>query len=283
MVYLHALGLRSDVPDVHYGLATIYFQLKELTAAAHHFRECVRLDPSRATAWINLGAVLNVMEDYDEGIKAIQQGLKIDPGRAEGYYNLGLIYRRKGQFDMAIQAYQEAIHLNPNLPDAHFNLANCCTEAGQYRNALLHYEKALEFKPGWDKPTRGIAHVQQLIEGKTSDKKPKSEGRKALSRSTALLQPIDPIAHRNYLSEIHEIAVAIDENGQEMGSLLLKEIEPAIKELSTCLLYSTRSRTELESCINQFDKAIGHMRLIQQAIKSKIDHLKSQGEISPTL
>src|SRR6478672_6977039 len=47
--YLMALGLRSDLPDVHYGLATVYFQLRELTSAAHHFREVVRLDPARTS------------------------------------------------------------------------------------------------------------------------------------------------------------------------------------------------------------------------------------------
>ena len=53
-VYLMALGIRSDLPDVHYGLATVYFHLSELTSAAHHFREVTRLDPLRAGAYVNL-------------------------------------------------------------------------------------------------------------------------------------------------------------------------------------------------------------------------------------
>ena len=47
MMYLQALGLKSDMPDVHYGLATVFFQLRELTSAAHHFKEVTRLDPKR--------------------------------------------------------------------------------------------------------------------------------------------------------------------------------------------------------------------------------------------
>ena len=64
-VYLQALGLKSDLPDIHYGLATVYFQLRELTSAAHHFREVTRLDPLRAGAYINLGAVLNLLQQYE--------------------------------------------------------------------------------------------------------------------------------------------------------------------------------------------------------------------------
>src|SRR5207237_3743434 len=70
--YLMALGVRSDLPDVHYGLATVYFQLRELTSAAHHFREVTRLDPLRAGAFINLGAVLNLLNQYDEAVTTLR-------------------------------------------------------------------------------------------------------------------------------------------------------------------------------------------------------------------
>ena len=72
-VYLMALGLRSDLPDVHYGLATVYFQLRELTSAAHHFREVTRLDPQRAGAYVNLGAILNLMGQYDDAVAALRR------------------------------------------------------------------------------------------------------------------------------------------------------------------------------------------------------------------
>jgi tetratricopeptide (TPR) repeat protein len=122
--YLMALGLKSDAPDIHMGLATVYFQLRELTSAAHHFKEVTRLDPLRAGAYINLGAVLNLLQELDEAIAAIRRGIQLDPQRVEGYYNLGLVNRRKGQIDLAIQAYREAIRLNPRMADAHLNLAN---------------------------------------------------------------------------------------------------------------------------------------------------------------
>src|SRR5438094_8360785 len=82
-VYLLALGLRSDLPDVHYGLATVYFQLRELTSAAHHFREVTRLDPQRAGALINLGAILNLLQQYDDAIGVLRRGTTLDGQRRE--------------------------------------------------------------------------------------------------------------------------------------------------------------------------------------------------------
>src|SRR6201995_2684030 len=77
-VYLQALGLKSDLPDVHYGLATVYFQLRELTSAAHHFREVTRLDPLRIGALINLGAVLNLLDETDDAVSTLRRAIQLD-------------------------------------------------------------------------------------------------------------------------------------------------------------------------------------------------------------
>src|SRR5262245_49042495 len=164
-VYLMALGLRSDLPDVHYGLATVYFQLRELTSAAHHFREVTRLDPIRAGAHINLGAVLNLLQQYDEAVTALRKGIQIDGQRVEGYYNLGLVYKRKGQSDLAITAYKEALRINPRMADAHLNLGNLYLEREQPRMALHHYEQAAQLRPGWDKAIDGMDQSKAALAG----------------------------------------------------------------------------------------------------------------------
>src|SRR6201997_450430 len=110
--YLQALGLRSDLPEVHYGLATVCFLLNDLPSAAYHFKEVTRLDPLRAGAYINLGAVYNRLDQVDEAIQVLRRGIQLDTHRAEGYYNLGLAYRKKKQLDLSIQAYHEATRLN---------------------------------------------------------------------------------------------------------------------------------------------------------------------------
>ena len=115
--YTQALGLKADLPDVHYGLATVFFQLRDLASAARHFKEVTRLDPLRAGAFINLGAVYNLLDQLDDAIAALRRGIQLDSHRGEGYYNLALVYRRKHQPDMAIQAYREALRVNPQMAE----------------------------------------------------------------------------------------------------------------------------------------------------------------------
>jgi tetratricopeptide (TPR) repeat protein len=279
--YLMALGLKSDAPDIHYGLATVYFQLQELTSAAHHFREVTRLDPLRAGAHINLGAVLNLLQQHEEAIAALRRGIQLDANRVEGYYNLGLVYRRKGQTDLAIQAYRETIRLNPRMADAHLNLANLYLDKSQVRTALQHYEQALQIRPGWDKAVDGKAHAEALMEQEAAGGKPihPAAHRPAVH---GLDRMADPYEHSAVLNALHESSGEAEKAGRQLQQALAQEVEPAIKELSTCLLYASGPRSELEVCINKFEAAVEHLRSLQQTMQIAVDRLhKARAEHFP--
>ena len=284
-VYLMALGLRSDLPDVHYGLATVYFQLRELTSAAHHFKEVTRLDPLRAGSYINLGAVHNLLNQFDDAIAALRRGIQLDPQRVEGYYNLGLVYRRKGQIDLAIQAYREAIRINPRMADAHLNLANLFLDKQQYRQALQFYEAALQVRPGWDKALEGKEHVQGLMTGEIAPPEPAVATGRGPARSAApagdLERVADPTLHGALLTALHQTTIISEEVGKQFQRILLEEIEPAIKELSSCLLYPEGPRSELDECVQQFEQALQHLQATQVTFKSNLVRLRQVGRSYP--
>ena len=82
-------------------MATACFMLADLESAANHFQKVTRLDPKRAGAYINLGAVYNRLGRFDDALATLQRGIKLDANRAEGYYNLGIVYRQLGQLEIA--------------------------------------------------------------------------------------------------------------------------------------------------------------------------------------
>ncbi|MFO0929536.1 MAG: tetratricopeptide repeat protein [Gemmataceae bacterium] len=288
-VYLMALGLRSDMPDVHYGLATVYFQLHELTSAAHHFREVSRLDPLRAGAFINLGAVLNLLHQYDDAIAALRRGIQLDSNRTEGYYNLGLVYKHKGQQDLAIQAYKEALRLNPRMPDAHLNLANLYLERDDPRHALIHYQQAAELRPGWQKAIEGAEHARLAAAGEPLPLQATGAAASAASPVRAAPPPgsdmdrnVDPVFHGVFLSNLHQASIVTEETTRVLQKISGDEVEPAIKELSAELLHSQGSRGQLDACLTRFEGALTRLRAAQQALKSAVDKLEEMGNHFPT-
>src|SRR5262249_10924168 len=210
-LYLQALGIRSDSPDVHYGLATVCFQLKDLPSAAYHFKEVTRLDPLRAGAYINLGAVYNLLDQLDDAVPALRRAIQLDSHRAEGYYNLALVYRRKGQNDLAIQAYREALRVNPRMADAHYNLANILLEKQQLNMAYAHYRQALELRPNWDKAASGLAQAEAALSAQEQQTQPQppattpaQSGAEAPAGSPQVdpERTVDPVKHGGLLSTL---------------------------------------------------------------------------------
>jgi tetratricopeptide (TPR) repeat protein len=280
-LYLQALTLRSDEPDVHYGLATVCFQLKDLHSAAHHFKEVTRLDPHRAGAFINLGAVYNLLDQLDDAIPMLRRGIQLDPRRGEGYYNLALIYRRKGQLDLAVHAYREALRVNPQMSDAHYNLANVYVEKGAYGQAIAHYKQALELRPNWDKAQTGLVEAEALL-------RQSRPGADVLSHPAAAPAPapppvemdriVDPHAQGDLLHVVHKATIESEEYGRHFLQVLVNEIEPAIKELSSALLYPDTSAAELDQCVDKFDAALVRMRDAQKVMHQGAERVHVLGE-----
>jgi Tfp pilus assembly protein PilF len=284
--YLMALGLRSDLADVHYGLATVYFQQRELTSAAHHFREVTRLDSHKAGAFINLGAVLNLLEQYDDAINALRKGIQIDANRVEGYYNLGVVYKRKGQADLAITAYKEAIRINPRMADAHLNLANLLLERNKPREALHHYEQALQLRQGWEKAADGVAEAKAILAGEKAAKEAAPGTPVASARTAApggdMDRMIDPVIHGAFLSSLHQATIVSEETGRLLQKVVGEEVEPVIKELSHVLLQKNGSRGELDACISKFETALNRMRTAHQALKTAVGKVEEMSGRFPT-
>ncbi|HWG41661.1 MAG TPA: tetratricopeptide repeat protein [Gemmataceae bacterium] len=284
--YLMALGLKSDSPDIHMGLATVYFQLRELTSAAHHFKEVTRLDPLRAGAYINLGAILNLLQQVDEAVVALRRGIQLDPQRVEGYYNLGLVYRRKGQFDLAIQAYREALRLNPRMADAYLNLGNLYVEKQQYRTAIQNYEEALKIRPDWDKALEAREHAREMS---GSGEKPSStptqstrpQGRTGRAPSGEIDKPVDPNLHGNLLIALSQAASEAEKVGRRFQQVLADELDEVIKELSSCLLYPDAPRSQLDACVTRFEQALEKVQMAQQHLELGVTHLQEAGKQFP--
>jgi tetratricopeptide (TPR) repeat protein len=285
-LYLQALGLKADSPDVHYGLATVCFLLNDLSSAAHHFKEVIKLDPLRAAAHINLGAVYNRLDQLDDAIPVLRRGIQLDLNRSEGYYNLGVVYKRKGQPDLAIQAYREAVRVNPRTADAHYNLANLYMEKDQPGTALGHYKHAVELRPTWEKAVQSLELCEAKVEavhsraaaGPAPAPIPTHETTGGLELNLDARRVINPESHGNILSPLHKATVEADEQSRSFLDLLEKEVEPAIKELSTCLLYPDSSAAQLGMCLEKFEHALANVRALKENVRGSMQRVQKLGE-----
>ena len=89
---------------------------------------------------------------------------------------------------------------------------------------------------------------------------------------------VDPGAQGDLLTVVHKATIESEEFGRQFLTVLENEIEPAIKELSSALLYPDTSASELDQCVDKFDAAIAHMRDAQKTLQTSVTRLHALGE-----
>lgn len=96
--------------------------------------------------------------------------LKIDPSFAMGYYNLGLLYKYCGELAEAINAYQKAIELDPEYAAAYQNLGVAWLKGGNYAESLKAFQYAVKLYQQQDpKTAQRLLKEMETIGMKLSD------------------------------------------------------------------------------------------------------------------
>ncbi len=280
-LYSQAVQAAPDSPDAHYGLATCCFMLSDFDAAARHFKEVTRLDPLRATAFINLGALYNRLGQQDEAILTLRRGVQLDPRKAEGYYNLGIAYRQKGLIDLAIQAYREATRLNSRMADAFLNLGNLLLEAERFHDAIAAYQQALAVRPNFEKALHGLRSAQQAMAVKppaqthtTAVTTPAPEAEHKMT-SPAARGFVNIVERSEAIDQLRESCVKQEECCREITRVLEQDLGPAIRDLSRSMV-GTPADGELEIHAKTYDSSLELLRL---ARKNMDDGFAKIGEL----
>lgn len=121
----HAIKLKPDYAEAHFGLGNVYYSLHRYTEAIDEYKNAVEAKPEYFDAHVTLGVVSSMLSRYDEAIDAFKKAVKIKPKNAEAFYNLGNIYMEVERYKEAAGAFEKAIELRPELAEAHYNLGIC--------------------------------------------------------------------------------------------------------------------------------------------------------------
>jgi DNA-binding transcriptional MerR regulator len=132
-MYVQASALDED--------PATYDQAEELYTGA------IRLDPSLAIAYTNLGNIRFRRGDEDAAEALYRRAIEVDPQQPEAHYNLGYVTLERGDAREATAYFERALEGDPRFADAHFNLAMAWERLGERARARPHWKKYLELEP----------------------------------------------------------------------------------------------------------------------------------------
>ena len=111
------------------------------------YGRAIRLDPSLAIAYTNLGNIRFRRGDEASAESLYRRAIDVDPRQPEAHYNLGYVMLERGQARDATGYFQRALEGDPRFADAHFNLAMAWEQMGERPRARSHWKKYLELEP----------------------------------------------------------------------------------------------------------------------------------------
>lgn len=153
-------------------LAMCLYRTRQFPEARDAFVKLTRMDPRGSAAWVNLGAVENLLKDFKNATEHLRKAIQLDKKCAPAYYNLGIAQKAQQANSMAVAAYKEAIRLAPDMPEPYANLANLYIEMKNYRQAVKTAEQGMEKCPDFKKIGVILEKATTLKEGVRREEAP---------------------------------------------------------------------------------------------------------------
>lgn len=281
-IYDKALALNEASVEVHEGAGAAHFLAQNYEKAIEHFTRITQLIPTRATAFVNIGAVYNRMGEFQQAVGACRKAIQRDKRSAQAFYNLGIAHRGLNQLSMAVSAYREALRLEPEMVEAHQNLANVYLDMQNFHQAVTHYRRALEIKPNFDRAKRGLAKAEAATTKARAAVSPfgrlVDEGKLADKSDTL---PTRELSHQERFEdrqEVHRCAVEMERFGNAFLIRLKDNLEQALLALDRAVTHGAEAPQVITRAHQEFHDAFEECQQLREGFRRKVLELRAHEE-----
>jgi tetratricopeptide (TPR) repeat protein len=224
----------------HDNLATLAHDAGRLDEAVGHYRETLRLNPTRTEALINLGSILLSEGSLPQAEELLRRALNLNPGSARAHLSYGRLVNATGDPATAERHYLRSIELQPRFAEAHGSLAQLYAAQGRLDDAARHYELGLAASPDSAELHNNLGNLRFM------QQRP-AEAERAYRRSLELL-PRQAEAHNNLGNSLFFLG-KLDDAIEHFRAAL--EIDPNLQDTGRNLQQALELRTERDAAVAQ--------------------------------
>jgi tetratricopeptide (TPR) repeat protein len=164
-IYKEALELYpGDARNLN-NLATLQIHERRFDDALANLQATLNVDPNHVEALANLGAIYQMPEagrvDLNKAESFYLRALRIDPSHANSWQNLGFLKIAQGRPDAAKVNFERALELSPRSAALLVGLGRAEQLLGNFPAAIQRLEAALKEEPGHPVALKALSGLKQ--------------------------------------------------------------------------------------------------------------------------
>jgi tetratricopeptide (TPR) repeat protein len=132
------------------------------------FQEILAENPTIATAYVGIGDIHMIQDDYEQAEPAYRRAARLEPRNFDAQFGHGLALHMLAQFAEAIRAFHRALTIEPENVEANLSMATTYLEIDKPRSAILFAEKAVRLDPD-NGPARANLGAIYEMEGRNRE------------------------------------------------------------------------------------------------------------------
>ena len=167
-MYRTAIRIKPTFAKAYNNLGIAYQRRRLYDLAIVQYKRAILLDSKLSAPYSNLGNVYYLKSEYSKAIENLKKALKLKKNNPYTHYAIGLVYYYKKDYPEAIKHFRRSARLNREYAEPHNLLGMVYFQQGKYEEAILEAQKALEIDPGFTQAKSNLKKYQDMYNKKIS-------------------------------------------------------------------------------------------------------------------
>ena len=154
-----AIKLNPSYAEAYYNMGNITRDLGDEKSAIEYYKKTIELQQNFGFAYFNMAAILFQLRRYKEAAAGFQRTIELHPAYYAAHYNLAITLNELGEHDHAIKHCQTALADATIKADVSNTLGLLFQKMGDFKNAAYYFTQSIEINPGYTVPKDNLLEL----------------------------------------------------------------------------------------------------------------------------
>lgn len=159
-----AIAINPELPDIHFHLATVHYDMKQFEQAVKSFKRTAELDPSSSLALNNLAYLYSEMGiNLEEALSLVERAIGMQPENSAYLDTIGWIHFKLGNYQDAVSFLKKAADLDPDSAETQYHLSQAYLKLGGTDESVKHLRNSMKLDGDSTTDKSNQTNLSQMI------------------------------------------------------------------------------------------------------------------------